>query len=288
MARQPLNRSTAGRSSASARSPAAACSSRSTSICPGSRRAQGTPPPPLRAECVHQIDANGIVTIMAKNPEVGQGVKTMLPMLIAEELDVDWRAVRIEQADLDQAKYGGQTAGGSTATPNNWTPMRQVGAAARQMLIAAAATDVERSGGRVHDVVGQGACTRRPTDPLVTARLPRRPRRCTPPDFSTLTLKTKKDYKIIGKPTPGVDNAQIVTGKPIFGIDFTLPGHAARRVREVPGVRRQGRQRESRRHQGDARRPPRVCRRGHDRPARGCMPGVAIVADSWWQAQHGA
>src|ERR1700761_2729849 len=180
------------------------------------------PPPPFDAKAFIRIAPDGTVTLVSRNPEIGQGIKNMLPMLIAEELEVDWKSVKVEQADFD-AKYGLQTTGGSRAASNNFIPMQQVGAAGRQMLIAAAAktwgvpeNECFASNGRVYH---------RPTDrSLGYGELAATAATLPAPDLDTVSLKPASDYKLIGQRTLGVDVPDIVNGKPIYGIDLTLPG----------------------------------------------------------------
>ncbi len=234
---------------------------------------------------------DGIVTITAKNPEIGQGVKTMLPMLIAEELDVDWKNVRIEQAIADGAKYAPQFAGGSTAAPLNWEPLRRVGAAAREMMVRAAAdafgvpaSELRTASGTVRHAASGRELTYGELA-AAAARLP-------PPDPATVRLKDPKNFSIIGTSVRGVDSPLVVQGKPLFGIDVTVPGMKyaiyakcpvfggtvvsanVAAVKSLPGVR------DAFVLRGDA------SVTGSVGPLDRLVDGVAIVADSWWLAEQ--
>nr|MCU0622667.1 molybdopterin-dependent oxidoreductase [Gemmatimonadaceae bacterium] len=231
-----------------------------------------------------RIGTDGVITIIAKNPEVGQGVKTMLPMLVAEELDVPLAMVTIEQAMADEKKYGRQVAGGSTATPLNWEPMRKAGAAGRQLLIAAAAatwnvpaSECTTDGtGRVQHraskrTLGYGALAAK------AATLPT-------PDAASVVLKDPKDFRVIGKPHAQVDTKKIVTGQPLFGIDVTVPGmkHAVFEKAPVFGAK------VASANLDEIRALPGVTHAfvvAGTADLTGLMPGVAIVADTWWHAR---
>lgn len=164
------------------------------------------------------IEPDNSVTILAKNPEIGQGVKTMLPMLIAEELDVAWSQVKIKQADENQDKYGPQFAGGSMTTPLNWLPARQAGAGARAMLVAAAAQQWGVLAASL--TTGEGMVKHAASGRTITyAALAPVAAKMAAPDLEKVALKSPKDFKIVGKPRGGVDTPAIVRGEPLFGID---------------------------------------------------------------------
>jgi len=182
-----------------------------------------------------QILSNGRIKISSKNPECGQGIKTGLPLIIAEELDVRWEDVDVVQADIDASRYGLQLAGGSLSTPMNWIPMRQAGAAARMMILAAAAqqlylpiAELRTSESKVIHVptgeeYGYGEFAE------LAATMP-------VPDMGTISLKDPSEFTILGKRYSGVENQKVVTGAPLFGIDQKLPGMAYATYTKSPAI----------------------------------------------------
>jgi isoquinoline 1-oxidoreductase beta subunit len=182
----------------------------------------GPGPAPLPSSYI-TINPDNTFTIVAQNPETGQGIKTALPQLIADELDVDWSQVTIKQADYDNTKYVSQTEGGSRAIPTHYTRMRQAGAGGRALMIAAAAQEWSVPAGEL--TTGSGTVRHAGSGRKATyASLAARAATLTPPAPADLRLKDPKDFKIIGKGLAGVDNMAITTGKPIFSIDVSLPG----------------------------------------------------------------
>lgn len=167
-----------------------------------------------------QIDSKGLITIMSANPEGGQNVKTSMPMIIAEELDVAWASVIVKQAPLNTKAFVRQVAGGSQSLRFGWKTLRLAGATAKQMLVNAAAkkwgvspTDCKVSDGVITNAKGEKITYGEIASEAAKMEVPK-----------DVPLKNPKDFKIIGKDTKNVDIEGITQGKPLFGLDFKREG----------------------------------------------------------------
>ena len=229
-----------------------------------------------------RIAPSGEITLLSKAPEIGQGIKTSFPMILAEHLDADWADVRVEQAPIKPEIYGRQSAGGSRSTPTGFDPLRRAGTAARAMLVSAAAKqwgvpESELTTEKSHVI--HAKTNRRAKYGELASKAAELP----VPDEKTLKIKHRSEYKLLGTRVPGVENIKVVTGQPLYGIDQRQPGmlfatytkspatggKVARanldEIKKMPGVR-------------DA-----FVVEGNGR-VNELMPGVAIVATSTWAA----
>ena len=204
---------------------------------------------PGRFNAFLSIDATGKIRLYSPNPEIGQGIKTAFPVVVAEELDVDWKQVEVLQANLDTQNFERQLTGGSGALKHSWERLRKAGASVRQMMVQAAANQwkVDASVCKTSKGFVLGPAGQKASYGSLAAEASKLP---VP---STVTYKDRKDYKIIGTRVRGVDNKDIVTGKPVFGIDVRKPGmvfaqivrppfgatlksFAAEDVKKMPGI----------------------------------------------------
>ncbi len=228
-----------------------------------------------------RITTAGKVIIVSKQPEMGQGVKTSLPMIIAEQLEVPFKDIAIEQGDFDEKKFGSQNAGGSNSTPNNYDNFHLVGATVRTMLVEAAAQTwgVPAAECRAE----KSAVIHTSGKSLTYGQLAAKAATLPVPDKSAVTLKRPKDFKLLGTRVAQVDTPAIVTGKPLFGLDMKLPGMVYAiyekcpafggkvvsanldQIKTLPGVK-------------DA-----FIIAGNGK-LKELVPGVAIIADSTWAA----
>jgi isoquinoline 1-oxidoreductase subunit beta len=177
------------------------------------------------------ISSDNVITIFSPNPELGQNIKTSFPMIVAEELEADWKNVKVLQAALDTKKYERQLTGGSGAIPHSWERLRKAGATAKQMLIEAAAkrwnvspASLKAENSFVIDIAGGKKLTYGELA-IEASSIP------VPTDVK---LKDKKDFKIIGTAIHNVDNNEMITGKPLYGLDFYREGMLFAMIQRPP------------------------------------------------------
>ena len=167
------------------------------------------------------LSPDGIVTILSPNPELGQNIKTSFPMIVAEELDADWTKVKVVQAPLDTNKFERQVTGGSGAVPHSWERLRKAGATARHMLVEAAAKRWKVSAGTLRT---ENGFVLNPANgkKLSYGELATEASKVPVPE--NVKLKDPKDFKLIGTAVRNVDNHEMITGKPLYGLDFYKDG----------------------------------------------------------------
>lgn len=177
------------------------------------------------------ISSDNVIRIMAPNPEFGQNVKTSLPMIVAEELDADWGTVVVEQASFDTSLYVRQFAGGSQSVRTTWKPLRNAGASARYLLRQAASNawnvpfdEVSTNSGKlIHEKSGKSASYGEFATAAASLTVPK-----------DVSLKSPADFRIIRQSQKNVDGHKIVTGKPMFGMDYTEPGMLIAMIEHPP------------------------------------------------------
>ncbi|MFN4146531.1 MAG: molybdopterin cofactor-binding domain-containing protein [Runella sp.] len=177
-----------------------------------------------------KITSDNMVKILCPNPEFGQNVMTSLPMIVAEELDIDWKNVVVEMGPHDNVKYGPQFTGGSNSVRMYWRPLRTAGAAARQMLIEAAAqtwgvpvSEITTKPGVLTHTSGKTARYGEMAAKAATLPVPK-----------DVKLKPHKDFSIIRHSTKNAEGTKIVTGKPLFGMDYRVDGMLIAMIQHPP------------------------------------------------------
>ena len=176
------------------------------------------------------IAPNGIITIFSPNPEIGQGIKTAFAVIVAEELDADWKKVVVKQANLDAKKYERQLTGGSGAIKHSWERLRKAGATAKQLLVEAAAqkwsvdaSTCKTENGFVISSTGQKLSYGELSETASKLPIPKE-----------VKLKKTEEFKLIGQTIKSVDNHDVITGKPVYGIDFKTEGMLHAQIQRPP------------------------------------------------------